>query len=92
MARKSLIAVPLWAVRYHNKPVRFQTITAIIENTRILHYQVFSGHMPASHLSNCYFRVHFVFKNESIRVMFKSSGFSKDCFTVTFFMVRIIGA
>ena len=92
MARKSLIAAPLWAESYHHKPVYFYAMTVIIEDTQILHYQGFSGHMPASHLSNCSFRVHFVFKNESIRVMFKSSGFSKDCFTVTFFIVRIIGA
>lgn len=37
-------------------------------------------------------KLHFVFKNERSREIFMSSGFSKDFFMVTFFMVRTMGA
>jgi hypothetical protein len=47
MARKSLIAEPLWAERYQNKLVCLHAIKVIIKNTKILHYQGFSGHIPA---------------------------------------------
>jgi hypothetical protein len=49
MARKSLIAAPWLAARYHSKPDRFFTITMLMDNTQVLHYQGFAGHMSAQY-------------------------------------------
>jgi hypothetical protein len=47
VARKSLIAAPWLAARYHNTPVCCHKITMMMDNTQVLHYQGFAGHMPA---------------------------------------------
>jgi hypothetical protein len=57
MARKSLIAVPLRAERYHHKPVCLHTIAVFLDKTQILHYQGFYGHMPAGHYVYMHFSV-----------------------------------
>jgi len=47
MVSENLIAAPLRVERYHRETVHFQTIIVMMKNTRILHYQVFAGHIPA---------------------------------------------
>jgi hypothetical protein len=47
MARKSLIAAPLWAERYQHWTECFYALAVIRKQTQILHYQGFYGYMPA---------------------------------------------
>jgi hypothetical protein len=55
MVRKSLIAAPLWAERI-SMSFMFLRARCDKKTTQILHYQVFSDHMPANNF-DCSFRI-----------------------------------
>ena len=45
MGIKSLMAAPLWVVRYRNEPACFHSLRHNIEQTHTFHYQGFDAHM-----------------------------------------------
>jgi hypothetical protein len=47
IARKSLIAAPLWAERYQHGTECFYALPVVRKYSQILHYQGFYGYMPA---------------------------------------------